>query len=473
MKFFVFHFQRNLILLLVFAFVIFSWAGLLSEKILAEIIPENFCPSFTENMDARCEEMGKKECQKSLEICEKYYQEKSDIYQKEINQIHTKQKNLQNEIWSLNQRIENLNSQIYRNNLVMKDLNIQIQDTSRSIEVKTERIEEVRAKLAGLLQAKRETDEVSIVEIFLREENLSDFTGDVMALDALNKEIQNFLRNIKSLKVSLKAQKSSMEEEKNELEHTQKIVNLQKQENQELRTQKDYILQETKGEEVLYQKYLQESQKKAREIKERIFELAGTTEAPTFGEAYEIAKYAEEITGVRPAFLLAVLQQESAIGKNVGQCYLKNTQTGAGVVIYNGKVVSRVMKPTRDVAPFLTITKELGRDPYSTPVSCPLIVGYGGAMGPAQFIPSTWAMYKDELANIMGRAVDPWNIRDAFLASALYLSKNGAKSQTRNGEWRAAMIYFSGSTRNPNFYWYANQVLAKADNFERDIELIK
>ena len=131
------------------------------------------------------------------------------------------------------------------------------------------------------------------------------------------------------------------------------------------------------------------------------------------------------------------------------------------------------MKPTRDVSPFLIITKELGRDPYATPVSCWPGYGWGGAMGPAQFIPSTWMIYRDRLKAITGRPGDPWNIRDAFLASGLYLSNSGASSQTKSGEWRVAMIYFSGSTTNSNYYWYADQVLNKADGFQRDIEALE
>ena len=171
---------------------------------------------------------------------------------------------------------------------------------------------------------------------------------------------------------------------------------------------------------------------------------------------------------MRPALLLAVLTQESNIGKNVGQCYLKNSKTGAGIVIVNGKTLSRVMKPSRDVQPFLTITKELGKDPYSTPVSCPMSFGYGGAMGPAQFIPSTWMIYRDRLKDLTGRPADPWNINDAFLASALYLGDFGAKKQTYNGEWRAAMIYFSGST-NLRYRFYGDSVMKITAQYAKDI----
>jgi membrane-bound lytic murein transglycosylase B len=174
------------------------------------------------------------------------------------------------------------------------------------------------------------------------------------------------------------------------------------------------------------------------------------------------------MTGVRPAFLLAVLTQESNIGRNVGQCYLKDPNTGSGIVAKTGKVISRVMKPSRDVPHFLTICKETGRNPYNTLVSCPMSFGYGGAMGPAQFIPSTWVMYKDRVRAITGKAADPWNIRDAFLAAGLLLRDAGAARQTYNAEWRAAMVYFSGST-NPKYSFYGNAVMSITRQYEEDI----
>jgi hypothetical protein len=107
------------------------------------------------------------------------------------------------------------------------------------------------------------------------------------------------------------------------------------------------------------------------------------------------------------------------------------------------------MKPTGDVQPFIEITKALGRDPYATPVSCwiPAYVGgvptgYGGAMGPAQFIPSTWNLFISRLTKILGKSPDPWEIKDSFFASALYLSDLGASKQTASAENTAAGRYY-------------------------------
>jgi len=94
--------------------------------------------------------------------------------------------------------------------------------------------------------------------------------------------------------------------------------------------------------------------------------------------------------------------------------------------------------------------------------------GWGGAMGPAQFIPSTWVLYKDKITAITGKPADPWNIKDAFLAAGLLLRDAGASRQTYDAEWKAAMIYFSGST-NPAYSFYGNSVMAIAKEYEQDI----
>jgi len=100
----------------------------------------------------------------------------------------------------------------------------------------------------------------------------------------------------------------------------------------------------------------------------------------------------------------------------------------------------------------LTKANFLKTDAFTTPVSCCMIqngqyFGWGGAMGPAQFIPSTWMLYKDAIEQKTGVSpANPWNIRDSFLANALYLKDLGAGSQTYQKEITAAMKYFGCTT---------------------------
>ena len=429
-------------------------------------------------VDKGCQNMTSSECQKVLEKCEQYYREESARIEQDLTKTAQEKKTLQNKIYTFNQKIKNLSYQIYQSNLIIKDLGIQIEDTGFSIGKTTLTIEGSKEKLANILRTIYQEDQRPIIEILLLEDNLSGFFDNLVALECLNSKNNELLQNIKILKSNLEQQKISLDEEKGDLQQMVKMQTLQREESTQMKGEQEYYLGLTEQE---YQKQLrekQETEKRAAEISARIFELVGVPKAPTFGQAYEVAKYVERLTGVRPAFLLAVLQQESAIGKNVGQCYLKNSSTGEGIVIRSGAKVS-LMKPMGlpgrkgDVADFLIITKELGKDPYNTPVSCPMSYGWGGAMGPAQFIPTTWVLYKNRVKAITGKPADPWDIRDSFIASGLYLADGGASTQTRNGEWRAAMIYFSGSTTNSRYYWYANQVLNKADIFQKDIETLE
>jgi len=156
------------------------------------------------------------------------------------------------------------------------------------------------------------------------------------------------------------------------------------------------------------------------------------------------------------------LQQESNIGQNVGSCVITDLTSGTTQNINTGTVYTNGIHPTRDLPTLQEILSELGRDPKSTKVSCPLSVGYGGAMGPAQFIPSTWQLYVPRLKQILGTTPDPWNPRHAIIASALLLSDLGAATS----EYMAAAKYYAGGNWATYGKSYANSVLTRAQNIQ-------
>jgi membrane-bound lytic murein transglycosylase B len=390
----------------------------------------------------------------------------------DITKTQAEKDTLNNQIYVLRNKIKKLNLQIEQSNLLIGDLRSQIGDTTTSIEKTTLEIEEAQDQISVVLRRVYQEDQKSQIEIILEGETISEFFSNMASLGALNRRLENLLGNMKELNSSLGAQKNALESEKESEENFVKTQILQKEENKNLQSQTQNLLVQTKGKEAEYQKQLADKKQQAAQIRSRIFELVGVPDAPTFGEALQIAKSASAQTGVRPALLLAVLTQESNLGKNVGQCYLTNTTTGAGVSV-KGTAFKNVMKPTRDVQPFLKITKDSGRDPFQTAVSCPIpsVGGYGGAMGPAQFIPSTWIGYKPRLDALLGRAGDPWNISDAFLASALYLSDGGAAKQTYDGEWCAVQAYFSGRCTT-KYRFYGDSVMSLAAKYQKDIQTL-
>ncbi len=476
--------KKTLFIILILTFCLFPLSFFLDKGLfsLTEVLASfdfEVCVSV-EEIDKKCESLSPEECKEVLNKCQDHLRERSAEIEKDITKTEQEKKTLQNKIYVLRKQIQNLDYKIHQGNVTIRNLGFKIIDTQSSIDKISSRIEDSKTQLVSILRTIYREKQKSLIEIIFKG-SLSNFFDNLTRLEYLNTKLQEVLENTKDLKSYLKSKEEELGEEKDDLEKTVEIRELQRQESAETKKEKEYFLRLTEQE---YQKYLEQkrkTEKTAAEIRKRVFELIGVPKAPSFGEAYEIAKYASEVTGVRPALLLAVLTQESRIGKNVGQCYLKDPDTGDGIYIKTGNKAPRTMYPGQ-VPYFINIIENVNkdrglvRDPFETPVSCCMVndgnfVGWGGAMGPAQFIPTTWQKlgYGEKVKQITGKTADPWDIKDAFLASALYLKDSGAE---RN-EFRAVMTYFSGSSWNTWEEFYGRNVLSIAEGYEKDIAIIE
>ena len=397
-------------------------------------------------------------------------------------EIAAKQKELdgqKGQSTSISRDIAILTSQIQKSKLDIKSKNLTIQklggeitQKNKTIESLSTKIENEKESLAQLIRKEREIDNKSILALILSKDSISDAYGDIDAFSSIKKGIQASVDEIRGVKTVTEVEKKDLEKKKDaetdakvELENAKQKVELSEAEKQKL-------LSISKGKEAEYQKVLAEKAKRRSEILSALFNLRDTAAIP-FAKALEYANLASQKTGIRPAFLLAILTQESNLGANVGSCYLTDAKTGAGIGIKSGKIVPNLMKLTRDVQPFINITTALGRDPYKTQVSCPIGgFGYGGAMGPSQFIPSTWNMIKGRIATMLGiKTPDPWYPRDAFMASAIYLTDLGAGAQTYTAERNAACKYYSGSSCGlvKGNTTYGDSVWAKSVNIQKNM----
>ncbi len=396
--------------------------------------------------------------------------------EKDLTITQAQREKYEHEINIIRRRISQLNTQIRQSQERVRDLTGRIRKTEGSINVTISEIEDSREKLTEILRAISREDKRSVVEILAQERDISGFFNNTTNLESLSLETKQILGEIVTLKINLEEEKNVLDKQRDKTEQLAREQALEAEENRRIQANQETLLRRVRSREEEQKEELAELRRQATEIRARIFELVGvpTDRTPDFGEAYEIAQWVSSQTGIRPAFLLAIIQQESAMGRNVGQCHLADLTSGASVHIRQGTRFSNGMHPTRDVPRFLTIVAELNKDPLETPISCPMAFGWGGAMGPAQFIPSTWMRYRDRLHSTLGRPANPWLIRDSFLASGTKLTDYGARAQTRAGERRAALIYFSGTAnpRNPAVFLYADQVLARADGFQRDIDLL-
>lgn len=380
-----------------------------------------------------------------------------DKYRETIRGIQAQSKSLNNEISILDNRIKSFELEIKRINLIIQEIEAGINDIEIKIKEIEEQTENEKIILGELIREIHKNDEISFLEMILTAGRFSDFFSEIRALESLQFEIQFSLEEIRALKKELEAQKLNLEEQKVEMVTLRAIQETQKYSIEKKKKERKELLDKTKGQEYLYQRLVKNKQTDINTIRSQLYILQGMGGSLSFENALNIAEFAAGATGIRPAFVMAILSRESGLGKNVG--------TGTW---------REDMKPSHHSA-FLDICKRLGLNPDLMPVSKKAWYGWGGAMGPAQFIPRTWLGYESRVATITGHnPPSPWDIEDAFVASALYLANAGATAKTYNAEWKAAMIYLAGSNwQKPYLRFYGDQVMDLAATIQEQINLIK
>lgn len=408
----------------------------------------------TENQGQSPQEQ-RQELENQLADLEKQIEE----HQKTVDDYQKQGKTLKNEISGINAKISKLNLQIKAVSLTLGKLNQDINEAQRQINRTENKIDGHKEALSQAVRNLYEADSQSLVEILLANNRLSDFFGNLNNIALVQNNLRTALVEITKLRQELLTQKEELSAEKDDAENLRAIQQSQKKTTEITQSQKSTLLKITKGKESEYQKILQKTKESAAQIRTRLFELVGGGEL-TFEKAYNYARLAEGATGVRSALILAVLHRESLLGKNVGRCFYKTA-----------------MHPARDIPYFLELLQKLGMDPNSdfAKVSCANADGaYGGAMGPAQFIPSTWKLFESDISKITNNnPANPWNNSDAFVATGLYLKKYGADSKSAASEKKAAAIYYCGSNwQRYSCSYYAGKVVETAAKFQKDIDIL-
>ena len=377
-------------------------------------------------------------------------------YNQEITKKQSEAQNLENQISIFELRIKQSQAEIDATNLTIRQLILAISQKEKSILGKEKEIVNQNILLSRYLRQVQRSEGGSLLEFLLKNEKFSDFFNDLNSISNIQNQIHDALSKIKDLKEKLVKEKEDLEDDKAEQEQLRRIQNKQKIALETAKKDKQKLLDQTKGQERLYQQLIAKTQADIETIKNQPYRLAMGFKM-TFEEALNHALLASKRTGVRSAFLMAILKIESDWGGNVG------------------KGTWRTDMHPRGFDAFIKITSALGLNPDSTPVSKKPSYGWGGAMGPAQFIPSTWILYETAVASLTGhRPPSPWNIEDAFTASGIMLAESGADKQTYATETKAAKIYIAGGRwdRSLTARIYANSVMAEAARIQKDINIL-
>ena len=259
---------------------------------------------------------------------------------------------------SLERDVAILDAQIKAAELGIKARNLEIERLGGEIAGKESTIGKLRDKVARekeslsqLMRRTRELDNFSLIEVVLDNKDLSDFFRDLDDFTSIQSGLQNSFDVLEATQAQTLEEKNALEEKQSEEQELRQIQTLQKKSIEGNKGEKDRILKATKGEEAKYQQNIKGIERSAAAIRTELFQLRGTAAIP-FEKALEYASHVFQKTGVRPAFLLGVIAEESNLGENVGKG--------------NWRVD---MNPTRDRPIFEEITRRLGLNPDAMPVS--------------------------------------------------------------------------------------------------------
>lgn len=360
----------------------------------------------------------------------------------------------------------------------IKKRQVQIEQLTKDITVKTRTINDLEAKinrgkesLASIIRSTNMIDSFSLPEIVLSNKNISGFFENLDSYNTINKSLEVQFNEIRGNQDVAKTEREKLDEQRTKEADTKAKIEEDKKKVERDEAEKQRLININKTQEKSYQQVIAEKQKRAAEIRAALFSLRDTEGIP-FGDALTLAQKAQAKTGVRAALILAILTQESDLGKNQGSCLITNIDNGDGVGKNTGTPFEQVMKVPRDTVPFLAITDRLSRDWKVTPVSCPPGYkyysgrGFGGAMGPSQFIPSTWELLKGRIGDDVGVSADnanPWNPEHAIMATAIYMADLGASAGGYTAEIRAACKYYGSGGSSCS---YGTQVMAKVSNIQ-------
>jgi len=412
-------------------------------------------------------------------------EEKIEVQQKLVETKQQERQSLERDLDLLDAEISKAKLGIQARALTIDQLGDQIDDKAGVIEELNNRLAKQRQSLAQLLRKTEEIDDYSLVEVMLGNQNFSRFFDDVESFRSIKASLNESVDILKQIRGDTEEQIESLEEKQLTEAQQKRLQENQKATIEQKEAEKNKILEVTKGQEAAYQALLTESQQTAAQIRAQLFELAGGSGKIPFPEAVALAQVAGKQTGVAASLILAILEQESAYGANIGSCAYDDIVQGRAV-----------MHPDRDQPVFLALADVLGFDPRSQQISCPWIrsgerIGWGGAMGPSQFIPSTWAHYGgivgsgssysyskgvDYIRQLTGKdsPSNPFNNQDAFMATALLMRDNGAAGGTYKAEWTAAIRYFAGwnGASNPINYPYGDNVMSRRARIQGEIKVL-
>jgi hypothetical protein len=369
------------------------------------------------------------------------YEEKKEKYEDKVEKVEAQKSSLQGNLNVVQQSlgatkrtidmvisdIEAKEADIDRHDAQIQSLNGQILLYQRSL----------AETMRNVYYAQNGRTFSSVIE---NNDGMQRFMGKTDDLGSLRSKIVEMVQQVQSTKDLQEQKKNELAALKSEKE---KLLEEHKEKESDLLAQSVAVQTEI----VKVDTTLADLNAKLSAVESKLSSLLG--ESFSTDDIVEAAKFASKKTGVRKSFILGMLVVETDLGRFTGGCTYKQSKMG-----------------DKNLEIFKRICKDLDYDYKKQKVSCALSYGIGGAMGVAQFMPTTWVGYESKIKSYTGNSpANPWSLTDGVMAMAIKLANDGASSE--KGEYDAARRYYCGSNINRTVCkQYGNKVKYWAENYK-------
>ena len=194
-------------------------------------------------------------------------------------------KSLQSEVAQLNAKIAQAKAFIKQKNIAIAQLEKDIANKNAHIATLEEKIQAGQDSLSQLLRKTKDLDSYSLPEVMLGNQSISDFFSDIDTFKSVNASLKVVFNELRANKELTEKEKNALALQKDKEADTKASAEAEQKKVQTNEKEKEYLVQVSKTQEKTYSQILAERQKKAAEIKAKLFKLAGGSAAIDFGTA--------------------------------------------------------------------------------------------------------------------------------------------------------------------------------------------
>lgn len=375
----------------------------------------------------------------------------------EIKELSGKRDQTASEAAIIAGRVRQLEQQLEKAQLELKQTRLHITkvqseaaSTEEQVEVLQDNIHSGREQLRSLVRALYQQESDSFIRMFFDSRSLSEVLTVRAVYEELQQRTMTVIQEMRQQEEELNKQSEALEQQEQDLGQLANLLAAQQAEVADKEAEQAEFLVAKKEEQAVYERKIKEAQEARKEIEQHVFTLKDAGVEVTLDNAFDMARHASKLTGVPASLLLGVLKVESNLGNNIG----------------SGVYPDDMHPGSREA--FVRITDRLGLDRNTAQISARprSMKGWGGAMGPAQIMPATWESIEPRLEQLMGKKpVNPYELTDAFVATAIFLADRGAARPETIRE--AVGRYIAGP--NWQYYdWYIDRVLAVAGEYAKE-----